>query len=102
VGPKASLDGCGMCQLHRDLISGPSSSLRVAIPAHNKNNHRYNNGDDYNDDDDDDDDDNNNNNNNNNNNSELCWPDGMKWGIRRRIGDYDGEKEVEEKTGRRK
>jgi hypothetical protein len=63
VGPRASLDGCGKCQLRRDLIPGSSSPLRVAVPAHNKNkNHRNNNDGDYD------------NNNNNNNNKVFCWP----------------------------
>ena len=53
--------------------------------------------DDYDDDDDD-----NNNNNNNNNNKGLCWPDRMKWGMKRRIEDYDGVKEVEEKAKRKR
>jgi hypothetical protein len=70
------------------LIPGPSSPLRVSIPALNSNN---NNNDDDSDDDD-----------------KImmiiiiimgCFgPDRMKWGRRRRIRDYVGEKEVEEKT----
>jgi hypothetical protein len=33
VGPRAGLDGCGKSRFHRDSIPGPSSPLRVAIPA---------------------------------------------------------------------
>ena len=33
MGPRAGLDGCGKCRLHRDSIPGPSSPLRVAIPT---------------------------------------------------------------------
>jgi hypothetical protein len=32
VGPRAGLDGCGKSHSHRDSISGPSSSWRIAIP----------------------------------------------------------------------
>jgi hypothetical protein len=72
-----------MCHLHQDLISGPSSPLRVAIPANNSNKNN-----------------NNARNNNDDDNNVLCWLCRMKWG--RRIGNYDGENEVEEKErGRR-
>jgi hypothetical protein len=59
-------------------------------PAHNNKNRKSNDDDDDDDDDDD-----------NGNETELCWPDRMKWGRRRRrIRDDGGGKEVEEKTGR--
>jgi hypothetical protein len=64
------------------LISGPSRPLRVAVSANNSNNNTRNNNDD--------------------DNNVLCWPCRMKWERRRRIGNYDGENEVEEKErGRR-
>jgi len=34
VGNRAGVDGCGKSRLHQDSILGPSSPLRVAIPAH--------------------------------------------------------------------
>jgi hypothetical protein len=33
MGPRAGLDGCGNSRSHRDLIPGPSSPQRVAIPT---------------------------------------------------------------------
>jgi hypothetical protein len=33
VGLRAGLDGCGKSHLHRDLIPGPSSPYRVAMPT---------------------------------------------------------------------
>jgi hypothetical protein len=34
VGPRAGIDGCGKYRPHGDSFSGPSSPLRIAIPAH--------------------------------------------------------------------
>jgi hypothetical protein len=33
VGPRAGLDGCGVCRPHRDSIPRPCSPQRVAIPT---------------------------------------------------------------------
>ena len=33
VGPAAGLEGCGKSRPHRNSISGPSSTWRVAIPT---------------------------------------------------------------------